>query len=287
MTAAPSTRPRETPSSESARGRRERAQQVALDERQDRLRLRIAETAVVLEHARPVGREHEAGEEGADERRATQCELVQHRLDARLEQAGERVAVDARDGRERAHAARVRPLVAVVGPLEVTRGGERQGTRAVADGEDRELRALEQLLDEHRALEVTGRVEAGLELHVRAADEDALARRETVGLDHARRTRHVEQRSRRHARGCHHLLREPLRALDPGRGRRRAEDGDPRVPERVGHTRDEGSLRADDDQVDRERPRKPEQAVTIVRGDRDGRSRAWRSPGSRAPRADP
>ena len=45
------------------------------------------------------------------------------------------------------------------------------------------------------------------------------------------------------------------------------------MSERVGHTRHQGSLRADDDQVDRQRPRKPEQSVTIVRGGMTGRER--------------
>src|SRR5438132_7315577 len=46
----------------------DRSDQVALEPRYGRLRLRIAEAAVELEHARPVVGEHESGEEHAHER---------------------------------------------------------------------------------------------------------------------------------------------------------------------------------------------------------------------------
>ena len=50
----------------------------------------------------------------------------------------------------------------------------------------------------------------------RPADEDALACGEPVGLDHARRPRDRQRLGGRHAGGRHHVLREALRALDPG-----------------------------------------------------------------------
>src|SRR3972149_6582980 len=45
---------------------REEIEQVALEPRHDRLRLRIAEAAVELEDARPARGQHQAGIEGAD-----------------------------------------------------------------------------------------------------------------------------------------------------------------------------------------------------------------------------
>src|SRR5919201_1818336 len=53
-----------------AGGRLERREEVALDQWNDDLRLRIAETTVEFEHARPVFGEHETRIKAADERRA-------------------------------------------------------------------------------------------------------------------------------------------------------------------------------------------------------------------------
>ena len=56
---------------------------------QDRLRLRVAEAAVELEHARPVVGQHQPGEEDADERRAAPRELLEHRPVDRLDELGD------------------------------------------------------------------------------------------------------------------------------------------------------------------------------------------------------
>ena len=58
-----------------ARGSGERLEQVALEQREDRLGLGIAEPAVELEHLRAFGGQHEPGVEQPDERRATALEL--------------------------------------------------------------------------------------------------------------------------------------------------------------------------------------------------------------------
>ena len=84
------------------------ASQVALEPRHQHLRLGIAEARVELEHARPVGGEHQPGEQAADERGAAPRELVEHRLvDAVHELGGVR---EPRHRRVRAHAAGVRAL---------------------------------------------------------------------------------------------------------------------------------------------------------------------------------
>ena len=54
-------------------------QQIALEARQERLRLGIAETAVELDHAQPVLRPHQPRVEEALERRAAARELAEHR----------------------------------------------------------------------------------------------------------------------------------------------------------------------------------------------------------------
>ena len=176
----------------------------------------------------------------------------------------ERVVVELGRRRERAHPARVRPLVAVVGALEVPRRRERDGLRAVAEREHRHLRPLEQLLDEHRPVERPRDLEPGVDLRLRPADDDALPGRQPVGLQDARRPRRVEQGGGRNAGRGHHVLRERLRALDPSRRGRRPEDGDPGVAQDVGDARDERGLRPDDDEIDAERARQPEQALAVV-----------------------
>ena len=101
-----------------------------------------------------------------------------------------------------------------------------------------------------------------------ATDDHALPGREAVGLQHARGARLREQCRRRHAGHGHHRLREPLRSLDARRCRGRAEHGDSGVPEDVRDAGDERRLGADDDEIDVERAREPQQPVGVVRGDR-------------------
>src|SRR4029078_11554447 len=108
------------------------AQKSAVEERNPRLRLRVAEPAVVLEHAGAVRRQHQPREERADERMSPASELAETGLDVRRDETVERVVTDTGHGRERSHAPGVRSLVSVVGTLEVPRGreGERIATLA-------------------------------------------------------------------------------------------------------------------------------------------------------------
>src|SRR5438105_2795253 len=106
----------------------EHAEQVVLEQRDDRLRLGIAEAAVELQHPRPVVGEHQAGVEDADERRPALRELVEHRP---VDALDDLLRVDPLDGRVRAHAAGVRPGVAVADPLEVLRDRQRDRASAV------------------------------------------------------------------------------------------------------------------------------------------------------------
>ena len=99
---------------------------------------------------------------------------------------------------------------------------------AVADREDRDLRPVEQLLDHDRAGEAVELRQPRLDLGLRLADDDALARGEPVRLEHARSHRLGERCRHRHARRHHDRLGEGLRALDRGCSTRRAEDGEPR-----------------------------------------------------------
>ena len=98
--------------------------------------------------------------------------------------------------------------------LKSCAGGSGMSVRAVAQREDRDLPALEQFLDDERLAERFRQRAAPLELVLRAADEDALAGREAVGLDHARRLRDRHRLGRRDSGRAHHVLREALRAFD-------------------------------------------------------------------------
>ena len=107
------------------------AEQVAVEAREERLCLRVAEPAVELEHLRAVRGQHQPREEDARERSAAPRELLEHwRVDP-VDELGDLVDAEARHGRERSHAARVRAGVAVADALVVARGCERDGARAV------------------------------------------------------------------------------------------------------------------------------------------------------------
>ena len=68
VTAAPAATPRSIARELTGRRSGERGEQIAVEEREHRLRLGVAESAVELEHARAVLREHQAREEKPDER---------------------------------------------------------------------------------------------------------------------------------------------------------------------------------------------------------------------------
>ena len=135
---------------------------------------------------------------------------------------------------------------------------------AVAEGKQGDLLALEQLLDHDRAAERGSSLHARVDLLGGAADEDALARGEAVGLDDTRGGGNRERCRRPDAGRGHHLLGEALRALDAGRLGPGPEDGDAVVAQLVGDAGDERALRPDHDEVGVEGRRKAEEAVTVV-----------------------
>ena len=155
------------------------------------------------------------------------------------------------------------PGVAVADALVVARRRERQRGLAVADRQQRQLVAVEELLDHDGRVAEPALDEHRLQrlprLRLVGGDHDALAGGQPVGLDHRRVAGdrgHARRRptsttayaAGRHARGGHHLLGERLRALQPrGRGAR-AEAGDARRA-RVGEPVDQRRLGADDDEV--------------------------------------
>ena len=136
------------------------------------------------------------------------------------------------------------------------------------ESEERDLLALEQLLDDDVPAERAGAHERRIRLVLSAADEHTLARREAVGLDDAGRPGFVENGSGRHRGGLEHLLGEGLRPLD-ARGRlARPEHGHAGAPKLVRDARDERRLGADDDEVDLVLPAEAEEALDVVHADR-------------------
>ena len=122
--------------------------EVALQQRQQHLRLRVAEAAVVLQHHRAAGGQHQAHVQHAHVGRALRGHGLHGAVHEVLGLALQRLG-QARRRRVRAHAARVQALVAFVHALVVLRAGHDHGARAVAEGEHRHLLSLEALLDHH------------------------------------------------------------------------------------------------------------------------------------------
>ena len=157
---------------------------------------------------------------------------------------------DIRQWRVRAHSAGVRAGVAVADSLVVAGRRERDGVLACRHREDGQLRPFQQLLDVEGLVVRRRHLQRGVELVLGGADPDALARREPVELDDARRLGDRERPRCRHAGGVQDVLRERLRALDLRGGGTRPEDGDPASAELVGEACDERCLGTDDDEVD-------------------------------------
>jgi hypothetical protein len=241
--------------------------QVALEARQQRLRLRVAEAAVELEHPWALVRQHQAGKERPDEWRPAPGELVEYWTMDGVDDFLDLRRPQGRDGRVGAHSAGVRPCVPLADALEVLRRRQGHRPRTVAEGEHGHLLAFEQLLDHEGAAEADRGPQAGVHVVRRPTDEHALAGGEAVGLDHARRPGHRERLRRRDARRRHHVLCEPLRPLDPGRGGARAEDCDSGVPELVGDPGNQRPLRAHDHEVGVDRARQRQEALAVLRAD--------------------
>ena len=139
-----------------ARGQ-QRRQQIGAQPQQQRLALRVAEADVELDQLRPVRGQHQPGEQDAAERRALPRHFGQRRADDPLHR---RLLQRRRKHRRRrigAHAAGVRPGIAVAHPLVVLRRAERQRVRAVAQREQADFLADQAFLDHHRGARLAER----------------------------------------------------------------------------------------------------------------------------------
>ena len=151
----------------------------------------------------------------------------------------------------------------------ILEGAERDRVLAVAEREERNFLAGQELFDDYA---IAGRAEVPAFHRVRdrfqsrrrvVADDDAFAERESVGLDdHRARARlHVAaggfgvvecgEVGGRHARLAHDRLGERLAGFELGRGRGRPEDFQSGACEVIDDSGGKDVLRTDDRQIDR------------------------------------
>ena len=174
----------------SLRAGQEQLRQVEIEQRQDDLRLRIAEAAVELERHRSLGGEHQPGIERAAIGPPLGAQPGDCRLQHAFPHASHDLRIEVMHRRVAAHSSRVRTLIAVAQPLVIPRRGQHGEPLAVDDGDHAQLLPVEELLDDdpiarrlkrpvdqHRADRVLG-------LGRRRADQHAFAGRQAVRLHH-------------------------------------------------------------------------------------------------------
>ena len=179
--------------------------QIGLQQGQDRLRLRIAEAAVVLEQLGSARCEHQPGVQHTHVRTT----LRAHRVDRRLQDVDDDLLHQLRRARGgggvRAHAAGVRPGVALADALVVLRGRHGDDRAAIAEGHERHFLAVEAFLDDDLAVrhERAHGVDGG---GATLGHDHALTGGETRGLDDdgtPERVDPLDRRLSRRERGEH------------------------------------------------------------------------------------
>jgi hypothetical protein len=254
-------------------GRHHHLEQLGLEPHHDRLGLRVAHAAVEFQRLdRAVGRNHQAGVQEAGVRDAVGLHALDGRQDHFAHRAGVHLGRHHRRRRVGAHAAGVGPLVAIEQALVVLAGGQRGDVPAVAHDDEAGFLAGQEFLDHHprnsmtiRALVVAHsqrvahqhEVDRVVRLPRRHGDDDTLAGRQAVGLDHDRRAlalhigvgrgRVAEAfvLRRRDAVALHEGLGEGLGAFQLRCGPGRAEDAKAVGAELVDHASGQRRFRAD------------------------------------------
>ena len=234
------------------------------------LSLRIAEPHVELHHSQTPRRQCEPAVQQSHEGCAAPRHLINHGLCDPGHHLFLQVVGNPREGRIGSHTAGVGAGVAVVRALEILRGSQRHNRAPVADAEERDLGAVQVLLDEDCGPALGGSIpvilgEAGPDvgkcLVAIGGDDDALSCRQAVILDHVGSTEGVQggfgllngHAHPRHRGGYlgngHDLLGEGLRPLQACRFARRSENRESRLPEVIRDTDDQRSFRTDDDEI--------------------------------------
>ena len=129
------------------RGAQQRAQRCAQPGQHD-LRLGVAEARVELDHPHASRRQREPGVQQTGEGSASARHLLDRRHEHGLEHLVDEIGRRPGQRGVGTHATGVRAGVTVADALEVLRRRQRHHGRAVGQGEQRHLRAVEELLDD-------------------------------------------------------------------------------------------------------------------------------------------
>ena len=176
-------------------GGHKEGREVALQPGQDHLAFGITEAGVVLKDlGLAVSGDHQAGVEHARERPTLFRKTGDGRDDDRAHDLLVELELEIESGRDRAHAAGVRTLVPVLEALVILDAREGHRSRSVAQDQERNLFAGDELLDDHafpglaETIALQHRGGGFGRLLARLANHGALARGQAVGLDHAGET---------------------------------------------------------------------------------------------------
>ena len=193
-----------------------------------------------------------------------------HRIHDLAHDARPKRGIDERARRERAHPAGVRPAVFVEDALVILSRSDGQRTRAVADDEERDFGTGQTLLH-HQPIARRAkpsiahrRDDRGLGGRPIVRDDDALSRRETVGLEHDRESEfirsHARERIVERRRGVearrgdivtrHERFGEHLARFERGRRARGSEQQPSVGGKAVGDADTQRQLGPDDRQID-------------------------------------
>ena len=239
-------------------------QQVAVEPRQQDLRLRIAESHIELDCRRAVGTDHQPDEQDPAKRRPPRAHAAQDRVHDLSHYTGGHGLVDDRRRRIGAHAAGIGTAIAIEGSLVVLGGAEKDRPLAVAQREERSFFADQNVFQHGLAVLAVDAgengVESGARLFKRLRDYDPFAGGEPVGLDHdgsallgepglglrARAAARVG--GGRDAELPAEIFGEAFRAFEPGRRAGRTKDAQALGREIVRQAGGEWSLGSHDDQ---------------------------------------
>ena len=250
-----------------------------LEAGEDGLGFRVAEADVEFDHAGAAGGQGQADEQDTDERGAAVRHLVDRGLGDPVEDFLDQAFGGPFQRGVGAHAAGVGAFVVVEDPLEVLRRGECDGVEAVAEDEDRDLGAVQEFLDHHRAAGIEAALRVRQRLVPVVGDDHALACGKPVVLDHVGNAEGVERVGGflgvaghpGHGGGDtglgHDLLGEGLGGFELGRGLAGAEHGDAGGADGVGHSGGKRRLGADHHKVNGEPGGQGRDGVGIVRVD--------------------
>ena len=255
--------------------------EIGVEQGQQHLRLGVAEAAVELQQARPVGGQHEPGVEHAPVRPPLGGHGVDSGLEHRAHEFVDQLGRAAWGRCVGAHAPGVGAAVALAEAFVVLGRWHRHHGAPVAEGEQRNLFADEPLFEHDPAsggsdgpAEQVG--DCGQRRVTPIGDDHALAGGEAVGLGHDGEAGGVEPRRCLGHAGDHGRAgagdavtvaerpRVGLRPLQLGGGPRRSEGGDAGGRERVDEPRRQRRLGTHDDEPDALVHGEPHDAFDVV-----------------------